>query len=181
MAEVTQSPGTVVDDATVGTVAWLNPGNILTSNNGYATVDSEFGNPTSNYLKATNFGFVIPAGATINGILVEIESKVSGSTNTWSNVRIVKGGSISTTTKSGATNGITTTEGYSSIPASGAETDLWGETWTADDINSSTFGVVASLSIPVFTQVSVDHIRITVYYTEATTYNSPFPSHRRIT
>ena len=29
----------------------------------------------SNYLKATNFGFSIPSGATINGILVEIEKK----------------------------------------------------------------------------------------------------------
>lgn len=30
---------------------------------------------TSHYLKATNFGFSIPVGATINGILVEIEKK----------------------------------------------------------------------------------------------------------
>lgn len=32
---------------------------------------------TSHYLKATNFGFAIPSGATINGILVEIEQRAT--------------------------------------------------------------------------------------------------------
>ena len=162
------SPGTMADDATVGTVAWSNPDNAKVSDDVYATVGVDFAGETSHYLKATNFGFAIPAGATINGILVEIETKVhTGTMNAWTNIRIVKGGTISTTTKAGGSS-LTTTDAYYSIPSSGAPTDLWGETWTPTDINASTFGAVASQTNngAGFRIVSVDHIRITVYYTE---------------
>lgn len=37
------------------------------------------GPATSHYLKLTNFGFSIPAGATINGVLVEVQGYASGS------------------------------------------------------------------------------------------------------
>lgn len=40
---------------------------------GYATI-----NATSRYLKATNFSFSIPSGATINGITVEVEANKFG-------------------------------------------------------------------------------------------------------
>jgi hypothetical protein len=71
------SPGTMVDDATVGTVAWTNPTNAGASDNSYATIGTSgrCGVFTGHYLKATNFGFSIPVGATITGILVEIERK----------------------------------------------------------------------------------------------------------
>jgi len=133
------SPGTMADDATVGTVAWANPDNAKISNDAYATLDdnansydeyiiklvkngniegddkstfatlpivdtyipyggsadlwglvltpadinavdfgavfSVSGVHFSHYLKATNFGFAIPANATINGILLEVEQK----------------------------------------------------------------------------------------------------------
>lgn len=139
------SPQTMADDATVGTAAWASPDNAKVSDDAYASIynslasyyDSEvkivkadgtiggtnkaftatqwlltegyisYGGETdlwgetwdnakindvdfgvvlsvkivgagaaySHYLKATNFGFSIPAGATINGILVEIEKK----------------------------------------------------------------------------------------------------------
>lgn len=134
------SPGTMADDATVGTVAWTNPNNAKVSDNVYATADvttgpacdnsiklvkggvisgtdlsAGAGYPTSDaytsfgsssnlwglslvpgdinasnfgvavsakksdgsvithYLKATNFGFTIPTGAIINGVVVEVE------------------------------------------------------------------------------------------------------------
>lgn len=139
------SPGTMADDATVGTVTWTSPDNakvsddlkaIASLNCGSASVTensikiiktgsiignekstgatiptsdtyisyggsadlwgtswtttdinaSDFGvvfsaNETTNvshYLKATNFGFVVPAGSTIDGILVEIEQIKTG-------------------------------------------------------------------------------------------------------
>ncbi|MDO8561604.1 MAG: hypothetical protein Q7S05_02135 [bacterium] len=142
------SPGTMADDATVGTVTWSSTDNAKVSDDAYSTnviTDGEGGGATTHYLKATNFGFSIPTGATINGILVEFEAKTAAVSATWSNVRIVKGGTISATTKASASLVITTTEAYSSVPTSDAETDLWGETWTAEDINSSTFGVVGSI------------------------------------
>ena len=156
------SPGTTVDDATVGNTAWATPNNSQSSNDSYATFTTFSRGGTSHYLKATNYGFTIPAGATINGILVETEAKRTSSVPT-TDLRIVKNGSISSTLKQIS---ISTTEAYISCPASGASSDLWGETWTVSDINASGFGVVIGNIInPISGTTSIDHIRITVYYT----------------
>lgn len=139
------SPTTTVNDTAVGTIAWVNPNNSQSENGSYATftagvgatfVDTtvklviggtvsgdnksagaaipsslqyrtfggaadlwglslsdsdvnaaDFGvvysstssSPTtSNYLKATNFGFSIPSGATIDGVTVEIKYYYDG-------------------------------------------------------------------------------------------------------
>lgn len=155
------SGGTLADDATVGDIVWTNPGNAISSNDIYAVFSTGPEGGVSHYLKATNFGFSIPTGSTINGILVEIEAKRPAGTAGFDNVRIVKGGTISATNK---TSPLTTTEEYRSV---GGATDLWGETWTAADINATTFGVVAgNITYPGGSTASVDHIRITVYYTE---------------
>lgn len=66
------SPGTMADDSTVGTVTWVNPDNAKASDDVRAIM---YYGGSSHYLKATNFGFSIPAGATINGIVVEIEKR----------------------------------------------------------------------------------------------------------
>jgi hypothetical protein len=155
------SSGTLASDSTVGDTPWTNPSNAGASDNVYATNSTEGGTPQ--YLKATNFGFSIPTGATINGILVEVEGK--SLTTITINLRIVKGGTIGSTNK---TSSLTTTEQYRSVPATDFETDLWGETWTIDDINASTFGMVLAGPFRAGNYLdSVDHIRITVYYTDA--------------
>ena len=158
------SPGTMANDATYGSIGWSTPDNAKTSNDTYTTV--VFVSPLiSNYLKATNVSFSIPTGATINGIVVEVEKKqTNGTTIIDDRVRIVKGGTIGSTDKStGAT--WPTTEAY---VAYGSSSDLWGETWSASDINGSTFGFVISNSGSAIGSASVDHMRITVYYTPLT-------------
>jgi len=170
------SPGTMADDDTVGTVAWVNPDNAKVSNDVYATFTFPI-DATSHYLKATNFGFSIPSGATINGILVEIERIVptggTGQVND-SEIKIVKSdGTIGDTNKStGAT--WSATESYISF---GGSSDLWGEEWEAEDINDSDFGVVLSATISnqfVASYGRVDHIRITVYFQEAASESAKF-------
>jgi len=147
----------------IGTVAWTNPDNAKVSDNVYATASGA--KPwTSHYLKATNFGFSIPSGAIINGILVEIEEK--GSTPSpahESAIKIVKAdGTIGTTNKStGAT--LPSSDTYISY---GSDSDLWDETWDDTKINDIDFGVVFSIAGNGGTGGYVDHIRITVYYTE---------------
>lgn len=113
---------------------------------------------TSNYLKASNFGFTIPTNTVINGILVEIEEK-STTTTTENVIKIVKAdGTLGTLNKSTGAN-LPATEGYVSY---GNDHNLWGENWLPADINDADFGVVLStLGIGVS---SIDHIRITVYY-----------------
>ena len=165
------SPGTMADDATVGTVAWTNPDNAKVSDSVYATAvvaNTEI----THYLKATNFGFVIPTGATINGILVEVEKKDTFGNSVVSAdnaVRIIKGGVIGSTDKSSLDHWLFA-EAYKSY---GSSTDLWGETWTASDINDATFGFAISakgINASFSGSLKVDHIRITVYYTVPVTY-----------
>jgi len=164
------SPGTMANDSAVGTVAWSNVDNAKVSDNSYASRDFSF-SATSNYLKATNFGFNIPTGATIDGILVEIEKRIFGDGDVVSDniVSIVKAnGSVGSTNKAIAGNW-TLIEAYSSY---GGATDKWSETLTEADINDSDFGVVLSVNGDeddrgFNSTARVDHIRITVYYTEA--------------
>ncbi|KKK55514.1 hypothetical protein LCGC14_3073800, partial [marine sediment metagenome] len=96
------SPGTMADDDTVGTRVWNNPNGAKVSDDARANVLLQ--NQTSRYLKATNFGFAIPTGATIDGILVEIEQKYLAAISKENSIKIIKGGAISGDEKStGAT------------------------------------------------------------------------------
>jgi len=158
------SPSTVADDSSIGSVAWSNPGNATTSDDSRATASIRSQSGPSHYLKATDFGFSIPSGATIDGIEVEVEKGSNANNQVADNaVRIVKGGTIGSTDKSGAN--WATTDAY--ITHGGAS-DLWGKTWTPTDINNSNFGfaISASCGAPVFRDGYIDHIRITVHYTE---------------
>lgn len=115
----------------------------------------------SQYLKATNFGFTIPGGSVIEGIVVEIERKGSVANQSEDNrVRIVKAGAIGATDKASAADW-PTSDAYASY---GLFNDLWGETWTAAEINASDFGVAISAYALANGTSSIDHIRITVYY-----------------
>lgn len=162
-----RNPGTMADDSGVGTLIWNNPDNAKTSDNVYTTaVGGRYGG-ISHYLKATNFGFSVPTGAIINGILVQFERKATGATVADNRVRIVKAGAIKTTDRKKA-GYWSTTEAYYTY---GSSSDLWGETWTAAQINASNFGVVLSTLDPPACTSWVDHIRIKVYYTEVALTN----------
>src|SRR4051794_1268202 len=85
--------GTGADDAAVGTSAWFNPENITADDGGVAT-QLGLNGATSHYLKGTSFGFSIPSGATVNGILVEWERVAGGTRITDTTVKLVQGGSV---------------------------------------------------------------------------------------
>jgi hypothetical protein len=135
------SPGTMADVDTVGTIAWADVNNAKSSDDAKATVIA-FG--TTHYLKATNFGFSIPTGATINGILVEIERRKDSLDGTYdTEIKIVKSnGSIGTTNKAYTT---TMWNNFDEYVSYGSSIDLWGEAWTAEDINDTDFGVALSI------------------------------------
>jgi len=169
---------TVVDDSSTGTVAWSNPMNATTSDGVYANAILPSISYTTHYLKATNFGFSLPISSTINGILVEIEKKENNGSQTNCSrdniVSIVKSnGTIGAVNKADTVDEWPLTDTYKSY---GSLSDLWGETWTSSDINNSNFGVVLSGTgldcggTGSITQY-VDYIRITVYYTPASTSN----------
>ena len=159
------SPGTMADDDSVGTIAWNSPDNAKTSDNVRSSAVFTGTNQVSHYLKATNFGFSIPNGATIDGIKVEVEKRQSfgGTTVEDNKVRIVKGGSIGSTDKA---EGGDWNAGTDATSTYGSSSDLWGETWTVSDINASNFGfVISAKNGAIAPDAEVDHILITVTYT----------------
>lgn len=144
---------------------WINPGNISASDNTYATFGNLVGGAGAytDYLVATGFGFSIPGGATISGIVVEVERSDPNLRTADYRIRIVKGGTIGTTDKSGSA----IYPSSDSYQAYGNAGDLWGETWTSADINASGFGVAIAAqrtSAGGTTAGQVDHIRITIFY-----------------
>ncbi len=126
---------------------------------------------TSEYLKATNFGFSIPTGADILGIEIGVERNGEC---TWflgwhcrikdEAVRVVKGGSIGAEDKSKSSMW----PRFDSSAIYGDSTDLWSETWTAADINSSDFGLAIRARytgmLSSYKKASIDHVQISVYY-----------------
>lgn len=132
------SPGTIVEDTSAGSRTWSNVTNAAASDDSYATATLLTATVTY-LLKATNFGASIPAGATITGIETVVEASSSGTPAIKDdNVYLVKANDEYTlhSASTGSTIAISDTE-YTF----GNSTSLWNETWTADDINNSNFGV----------------------------------------
>lgn len=80
------SPSSGTNNASVGTLAWTTPSNVLSSNNSYANISSK---GVTNYLTASNFGFSIPVTTSINGIQLDVEKSTLSPTvvtilNNWS-------------------------------------------------------------------------------------------------
>ncbi len=145
---------------------WSNPGRITADDASYATCALR-GSGTSRYLEGTNYGFAIPAGATINGIQVSIMrmgNSVTGGGIQDSGLYLIRGGTPQT-----ATNRADTTIWPTSMTAAsyGGSSDLWGASWTAADINATNFGValIARNTATFNRTASVDYMQITVTYT----------------
>jgi hypothetical protein len=165
----TRSPaaaGDCTNQAGIGTVAWTNPGNAFSDNGTYASRSLD--GQTSNYLRCLNYGFTIPGGATIVGIVVNVERKSNSTANGGSRdaaMRLVKTGAIQATDRSSATTYPT----MDTVEAHGGATDLWGDTWTPADINAANFGAALASTKPsgagAAHTVTVDHMQIQVFYT----------------
>jgi hypothetical protein len=143
--------------------AWTNPGNVVASDNAKATATLS-GSALSQNLDATNFGFAIPAGSTIDGVTVRIERMASSSSSIRDyDVRLLKGGSVSGDDKASSSNWPTS----DSNATYGDSDDLWGTTLTSADVNSSSFGVtLKARNVSGSSRTaSVDRIEVTVNYT----------------
>lgn len=145
---------------------WNNPNNITTES-GYSDITTS---DSSQKLMATNFGFSLPVDAIINGI----EITVSGFTTISSSGQdyfITKDGVFAFTGLTG--NGKLTSS--PSIITYGGSNDLWGKTWTASDVNTSTFGFYLSFYPSGTESVQIDYIKMNIYYNnEEMVSNSAF-------
>lgn len=164
MITTTNSPGTLVDDAGVGTIAWSNPGNASASDDSRAVTASLSSSAISHYLKCTGFGFAIPSGHAIFGIQALLEWRGAGTAGARENrLRIVKAGSIGSST---AHDGSSDLPGSDAVEAFGGYGDLWGETWTPADVNDSGFGLAVSCRAPIIFSgtAEVDQVRLAVLH-----------------
>lgn len=147
---------------------WTNPTRIENDNTLYA-VGSSFssGFGASGDLKATGYGFSIPAGAAINGVEYTIKRTQEASFPSHAfedaTVSLIKAGIISGNNKAILSNWSlsTTTVVY------GSSVDLWGLTLTSTDVNSPTFGADFNGQQSGASNAGGDvyYIKLTVYYT----------------
>ena len=157
------SGGTFANQAFGGN-AWGSPSNAGASDNSYAATPSMGSGDISDRLLATNFGFSVPGGETVVGIVVEVERKASAASAIFEvDALLFKGGSSAGITDHASGTPWPTTEAYATY---GTASDLWGTTWTPAQINASNFGFGLVVTASGATaSASVDHIRITVYAT----------------
>jgi hypothetical protein len=174
----TRNATSAVNDAGVGAVAYSSPSSISSSNNVRAEADALavlFAGSTQ-YLKATGFGFTVPSYASICGIVVEIEKRDGGflSVGTGirdSEVRLVKANVVSGTNLATSNNWPSGEAFYTY----GSDNNLWGNTLTPDDVNASNFGVAISAQFngiaALLPSAQIDNIRMTIHY------NPVLPTH----
>jgi hypothetical protein len=165
----TQGPLASFVQATVaidgGDVAWQNPGEIYSEDGVGAQYNSTpfiVGELTEG-LQATDFEFSMDENATIDGILVEVLKIEIGAKIFDYSVMLMKAGVAQGADRWDATEW-PTSYAYTSYGGSG---DLWGSTWTADEIRSTGFGVQfrAQSGSGLGEIARVDFIRITVTFT----------------
>lgn len=174
-----KTPGTTVNDTSIGSKAWTTPNNAQTDNGTAAVCDSDNNVDLGNYLKATNFGFTssdVPSGATIDGIEMQVKRRTetnTGNTLDYS-VKIVKGGTISGNEKATTTNWLKSSSSWETITY-GSSTELWGLSWSQSDVTASTFGIAYATKADgsINKQSEIDVLQLRVYYTAAGTTVSP--------
>jgi hypothetical protein len=111
----------------------------------------------------TNFGFSIPAGATIVGIKVEPKagSDKAAAADRVLTAQLLKGGSPVGSVKSFTVTHTNACNG-TAFTTVGGDSDLWGTSWTAADINATGFGVRINSGYGGG-QRRLDAVKITVY------------------
>jgi Secretion system C-terminal sorting domain len=158
--------GTVTGNVNFGSSNnWANPNRCTITDDLWARVNLSAGE-TSKYLEVSDYGWVIPVGATILGIQVKIEGHQENFAANFADASIVlmQAGSPVSTDRAGT--GYYDDKDYTNTY--GSSTDLWGTTWTPADIMDPGFGVLYSVTRLSGTgtyYMYVDYVELTVYYT----------------
>ncbi len=172
--------GFVFPDTAVGNRAitdsdadWTNPDNIKADDSSDATVILVSAGDLSRGLAASNFDFsVIPAGATIDGIEVQVGdyNEGSGDALVWDNgfgtghcKLILADNTDGSVTKHTSLTDPTTTD---ATDQAGGAADLWSETISDTDVKDVDWGFFVGLfTIPANGDMFIDFMQMKVYYT----------------
>lgn len=175
-----KTSGTAANATGVGTLAWVADdsstplsGNELSSdNNVYAGIIPAT-SATTNYLRATNFGFTsadVPAGSTIDGFEVEVIQYRSATPVVVStSIQLVKALAVV-----GSNFGTSADwAGTETAVVYGSSTQLGGVGWSQSDVISSNFGTALSLTLSsgitgIVRSHFVEQVRVRIYHTTPT-------------
>ncbi len=161
------SPAYAVNDASYGTLSWLNVNNAFSSNDIRATGSSTLSNPQStNYLLLSNFGFAVNPCDNITGIELRIEwSKTGSGTITDDAIKLVLDGVIQSGINKANGTTLTTSD---VINLYGSSSDNWGFSLTGSDVNNINFGVAIAVkrnsgggSAPT---PQIDHVTLKLFH-----------------
>jgi len=162
-----QGPNSTGAGATGGGsgATWVNPNNILTPDDVYATCNLTSTLALTEYLISTNYGFSIPPTAIITGIWAEWQLAISAGTGRITQAFVTLNGSASVGTDLFPANQSLTT--LDSLYSRGGDGQVFGNVLTGADVNLSTFGVKLEAqqqgaTLPVV--VRCDHSRMTIWY-----------------
>lgn len=168
-------PGTASSLANAGTSenaeAWVSPGNITADDGSNASITAAtYDSPDiSQLLIGSNFGFTIPNDAGIVGIVVEIERNNAAGAASDNRVQLARGTAFADLVGDNKADTALDWPAAMTVASYGSASDLWGTTWTPDQINASSFAVFMSVQADAAnTDVAVDFYRVTVHYVEPT-------------
>ena len=154
-----QDPASSAQEASPGT-AWTNIDSVFASDNQRAS----YIGTTADSLYITNFTMGVTAGATIDSIWVTLEAQGSASQSNRRRFKVFL-------TKDG-TNDVGESVNFSHaqntddvIRLTGATTPLWNTTWTAAEVNATTFGIVLWKSASQAGTLLLDHATLYVAFT----------------
>lgn len=167
-----KSAGTGTNDSPVTsgvTVNWATPQDITTPTTGDATIVTTGGGPfVFPYLRASNFGFNVPAGGTITGVELFIEVGGTNSDYRDAEVRLI----VSAAPAVGLTNKGNIASMQTGVNLTyGGDGDLWGEstaTLTPAFVNSADFGAVLKVDRTTANStrtVAIRSMSMAVYFT----------------
>lgn len=149
------------EDLPVGTVAWSGVDNGTFQDSVLTSIT--FGSlQSSDYASYYDYGFSIPTGATINGIIFEVYAYTHGASHVVTAYPSKDGSAVQGVGIEMPNSGV----GWN---AYGSATELWGVTWTASEINSTAFSFIiqAVATSGASTTTSFDAVRVTVHYTDS--------------
>ena len=143
------------------TTAWTNIGNVFASDDQRAS----YVGTTADTLYITNLNMGLP-DATLDSIFVTTEAQGSASQagRRKINLFLTKDGTTVVGESDAHTHARNTDDTKRST---GGTTPLWNTTWTAAEVNASTFGIVIWKSATQAGTILLDHVTIYVAYTEA--------------
>jgi hypothetical protein len=150
------------DPATASGTNWTNPDSVFLSDDQKA----KYANAAQNNLFATNFTIGAPTDATIDSIIVDVEGNGAG--NSPGSRTIVVGLTKNGTSEAGdEVSQAMDKNTDNTYTIHGSTNNLWGTTWTAAEVNSVNFGVTLNKSSTSTDEIRIDHIRTTVWWSEA--------------